>query len=299
MNIKNYPHKLYNFRSGIISLDNYIALPECYELIEIQVAYSFEEAYKIVENDFDNLFEAYKRTNNIIEDPDFEHLVEFNEDVYPNRFLLLNPGMIDTEKAKEFMHHISNVIGLKKSKVKDYDEFTDEIFESIMEAEELILLKFNTVLRNIELSPIVGLADLMKFYYNLNFEERNNIEPGGYRIGPKYIDLVDRFFYNHEDCIRFFVNAKQRIVPSNNDKAFAILERTHPNKWTYTLEWDDGKSVGEYIKPFKPTYENFVKFNIGAKILADQLRYYIWVNKIERVTLIDDIFDDLTFKNTQ
>ena len=296
MKIKEYSHKLYKFRSGIISLEDYISLPECYVINNIQIAYTFDKAYKIVEDDFENLFEEYKKLNGIVEDPDFEIMIAYMEDVYPHQFLLLNPPMIEMNKAKTFVNLLSRVLGFDKSNLIDYGEVTDEIYDSIMEGEELFLLRLRVEPRNIQKEAVSDLYKLINFYQSLNFKERMDIEPGGILIGPKYIDLVDRFFSSHDDCISFFVNAGKRVVASNDGKCLACLERTSSSKWTYTLQWEDGKYVGEYLKPFKPTYENYLKFNIGAKILADQLRYYIWVEKPERVKLVNNIFSDLTFQ---
>jgi len=292
-----YPHTLHQFRPGIIPLQDYLALPDCYEFISIDILSSLEEAFKLVEEDFDNEFNSFKEDNSILEDPGFEILSNYCEDLYCNRFLLIDPSILESEKAANFIYLLSNVICFNKSDINVYDEEDrNEIYEWMMEGEQFLLIKLEINQRDIIQSPILKLKETIQFYENLTHVERKEIEPGGYHLGPKYIDLIDRFFFDHNDCISFFVNAEKKIIASNNGKCLATLERTSPQKWTYTLGWEDGKYVGEYIIPFKPSYENFIKFNIGSKILGDQLRYYIWKGNHKLIPLYNNIFADLTYK---
>lgn len=59
-------------------------------------------------------------------------------------------------------------------------------------------------------------------------------------------------------------------VANDDGSCFASLEKG-VGKWTYILEWHDGKFVGEHLKPFRPSKENLEKFNNGCRGIANQL----------------------------
>lgn len=64
-------------------------------------------------------------------------------------------------------------------------------------------------------------------------------------------NLINEFFSNPEDAVKFFVQLK--VLKITNEDAFctASLEKETDNKWTYMLEWEDGKYIGEYRRACK------------------------------------------------
>lgn len=109
-------------------------------------------------------------------------------------------------------------------------------------------------------------------------------------------NLINEFFSNPEDAVKFFVQLKVLKFANEEASCIASLEKKTDSKWTYMLEWEDGKYVGEHIKPFKPSKENIEKFNNGCKGLAKLLERYIDTNDISTVTNAPSPFGDMVYK---
>jgi len=92
-------------------------------------------------------------------------------------------------------------------------------------------------------------------------------------------NLITEFFSSPEDAVRFLVQLQVLKVANDDGSCFASLEKG-VGKWTYILEWHDGKFVGEHLKPFRPSKENLEKFNNGCRGIANQLERYIDSNDI-------------------
>ncbi len=304
MIIPTFPYPLREFRPGIISLQDYLALPDCYSFIQIQTFSSFEKAFQLIESDFDDRLYDYKEQQGIKEDPQFEVLEHFSNEIDNYRHLVFTIPLVKSPYKGYMMHLLQQVIGFTSRDLYDDDfrkniieEYDIKTFESWVDEEAVYVITLEMGYRNIIASPIKKLNELSKLCCSFNIEERDLIEQHCIKRGPKFVDLIERFFSSHNDCIDFFVNSGGRMVASDDGRSLAKLERNSPSKWTYTLQWEDGKYVGDYVKPFKPTYENFIQFNIGSKLLADQLRYYIW--KMDPALVLrsnPNAFGSLTFK---
>lgn len=110
-------------------------------------------------------------------------------------------------------------------------------------------------------------------------------------------NLINKFFSNPEDAIKFFVQLKELKFANHDGSCIASLEKETDSKWNYRLEWEDGKYVGEYIKPFKPSKENIKKFNNGCEQLAQLLERYIDTNDTSVVTNVPSPFGDMVYES--
>ncbi len=107
-------------------------------------------------------------------------------------------------------------------------------------------------------------------------------------------NLIDTFFIDQEDYIKFLVELKERTIANDDVTCFATLEKTDKGI-LYKLSWlKDGKYIGDYIKPFKATKENIKTFNEGCKILAERLEVFIDTNDVNKVPDDPPAFRHLT-----
>ena len=107
-------------------------------------------------------------------------------------------------------------------------------------------------------------------------------------------NLIDTFFIDQSDYINFLVTSKERVIANDDGDCFASLKK-EDGHFIYILTWqEDGKFIGDYIKPFKGTDENILIFNAGCKIMSHRLAIYIESNKIELVPEIPPAFGILT-----
>ena len=105
--------------------------------------------------------------------------------------------------------------------------------------------------------------------------------------------LVDTFFIDQADYIKFLVSSKLTIIANDAGTCFAELSK-EDNRFLYRLIWDDGKFIGDYIKPFRATQVNVNRFNKGCKILADRLNLYIDSGDINSIPSEPPAFGNLT-----
>ena len=107
-------------------------------------------------------------------------------------------------------------------------------------------------------------------------------------------NLIETFFIDQSDYINFLVTSKERVIANDDGNCFASLKK-EDGHFIYILTWqEDGKFLGDYIKPFTGTEENISIFNSGCKIISDRLSIYIESNKIELVPEIPPAFGILT-----
>lgn len=111
-------------------------------------------------------------------------------------------------------------------------------------------------------------------------------------------NLIHEFFSNPEDAVKFFVQLKVLKFTNDDASCIASLEKETDEKWTYLLEWKDGKYAGEHIKPFKPSIENINKFNNGCAGLAELLEKYIDTNDILVITSEPSPFRDMVYEGS-
>jgi hypothetical protein len=107
-------------------------------------------------------------------------------------------------------------------------------------------------------------------------------------------NLIDSFFINQEDYLKFLVELNERTIANNEATCFASLEKID-DCFLYKLTWlEDGKFIGDYVKPFRATIENIETFNKGCKILAQRMEIYIDTNDVNKVPDDFPAFRDLT-----
>ncbi len=209
-------------------MQDYFALPECYSFVQIQTVYSYEEAFQQIESDFEDRLYDYKEQQDIKEDPEFEVLEHFVSEIDNYRHLVFTIPLLKSPYKGYMMHLLQQVIGFLSYDLY-HDDFRENIiyeydlktFESWFDEEAVYVITFEMGYRNIIASPINNLGELSKLYCSFSFEDRDMIEDHCIKRGPKYIDLKERFFSSHNDCIDFFVNSGGRIVASDDGKSFA------------------------------------------------------------------------------
>jgi len=114
----------------------------------------------------------------------------------------------------------------------------------------------------------------------------------------KSLNLIDSFFKDQNDYISF-LTSKQQITISNEDATcFAEIKKDN-DCFVYTLTWlEDGKMIGDYITPFKSTFENIKSFNNGCRIIAERLAIYIITNEPNAVPSSPPAFGELIKTNS-
>jgi hypothetical protein len=123
-----------------------------------------------------------------------------------------------------------------------------------------------------------------------NFKRNNS----NYKIKMNKYELIDSFFIDQEDYIKFLVGLKERTIANNDATCFATLEKID-GCFLYKLTWlKDGKYIGDYVKPFRASKENIEIFNNGCKILAERLEVYIDTNDVNKVPNDFPAFKNLT-----
>jgi hypothetical protein len=107
-------------------------------------------------------------------------------------------------------------------------------------------------------------------------------------------NIIEKFFTDQNDYIDFLVKSQQRTIANNDATCFAEL--THLDDcFLYKLTWlNDGKFIGDYVKPFKATESNINQFNEGCRILAERLAIYVEIGDASLVPLEPLAFGDLT-----
>lgn len=95
--------------------------------------------------------------------------------------------------------------------------------------------------------------------------------------------LIESFFTDTNEYLRFLISSKKMCTANKEGTCMAILEKKD-ECFLYTLNWlENGKYIGDYVKPFRATKENIDTFNEGCKILAERLEIYIDTNDVSKV----------------
>lgn len=90
--------------------------------------------------------------------------------------------------------------------------------------------------------------------------------------------LIDSFFIDPNDYITFLVGLKERTIANREGTCFATLQDDGIG-YVYQLIWlEDGRFIGDYVKPFRATQENIDLFNLGCKIIAERMAIYLDTN---------------------
>jgi hypothetical protein len=112
--------------------------------------------------------------------------------------------------------------------------------------------------------------DISSFYSNSTVSSKliKNEEINKY-------DLIQELFLTVEGAFKFYISLKEFVISNDEGTCIAVLKKETEDKWSYELQWKNGKYIGEFIKPFKPTAENIKKFNEGCKELAKLFEKYI------------------------
>lgn len=107
-------------------------------------------------------------------------------------------------------------------------------------------------------------------------------------------NLIDTFFIDENDYLDFLVSKQQRTIANDDATCFAELKK-EDGYFIYTLTWlEDGKFIGDYVKPFRATTENIEVFNLGCKIIAERLTIYLNTQNADLVPNDPPAFGALT-----
>lgn len=107
-------------------------------------------------------------------------------------------------------------------------------------------------------------------------------------------NLIQSFFVDQNDYLKFLVELKQVTIANDEATCFAELTK-QDGCYLYKIVWlKDGKFIGDYVKPFKVTKENIERFNKGCKVLAERLTIFIDTNDLSKVPDDSPAFGNLT-----
>ena len=110
----------------------------------------------------------------------------------------------------------------------------------------------------------------------------------------KNYHLIEKFFHDQEEYIEFLVKGKELTKANDDATCFAQLKK-EDDCFLYKLIWlKDGRSVGDYIEPFRASLENLEKFNHGTRIIAERLRILLETDDPNAIPTEPPAFGDLT-----
>jgi hypothetical protein len=107
-------------------------------------------------------------------------------------------------------------------------------------------------------------------------------------------NLIESFFSNQEEYIRFLAGLEDLTIANEEATCMAKLEKID-GCFFYRLFWlENGKFIGDYVKPFKASKENIETFNNGCKVLAQRLEVFIDTNDVNQIPNDFPAFKELT-----
>ena len=107
-------------------------------------------------------------------------------------------------------------------------------------------------------------------------------------------NLIDTFFTDEKEYLDFLICKKQITIANDEATCFSELKK-EDGYFLYTLTWlEDGKFIGDYVKPFRATTENIKVFNLGCKIIAERLSIYLDTQQANKVPSEPPAFGVLT-----
>ena len=95
-------------------------------------------------------------------------------------------------------------------------------------------------------------------------------------------EMIETFFDDVADYMRFFLKLKEARRATDDLSCVATL-RKEDDKYLYALEWNDGRWVGEYVRPFRANEENLRIFNAGCAEIARRLRIFLETGDPEKL----------------
>lgn len=106
-------------------------------------------------------------------------------------------------------------------------------------------------------------------------------------------EMVESFFDNLGDYMRFLLRLQELKRASSDYSCVATLKQ-EGDRYFYTLEWKDGRWVGEYVRPFRANEENLRLFNAGCAEVARRMRIFIETGDPKKVPLTPPAFGILS-----
>lgn len=95
-------------------------------------------------------------------------------------------------------------------------------------------------------------------------------------------EMLESFFDDLADYMRFLLKLKEARRATSDFSCVATLKK-EDGKYLYTLEWKDGRWVGEYVRPFRANEEHLRLFHAGCAEIARRLRIYLETGDIDQV----------------
>lgn len=117
------------------------------------------------------------------------------------------------------------------------------------------------------------------------------------RRNMKY-ELIETFFEDLSDYMRFFLKLKEAKIATSDFSCVAILKKEN-DKYLYSLEWADGRWVGEYVWPFRANEKNLQLFHDGCAEVARRLRIYLETGDIDLVPMEPPAFGILSCESPE
>ena len=105
--------------------------------------------------------------------------------------------------------------------------------------------------------------------------------------------MIEVFFVDLNDYMNFFLNLKEVRRATSDSKSIAVLKKEN-SSYLYILQWEDGRHVGEYVRPFRVNENNLQIFNRGCAEIARRLQIYIETDDPDQVPMTPPAFGILS-----
>ena len=106
-------------------------------------------------------------------------------------------------------------------------------------------------------------------------------------------ELIESFFTDLGEYMKFLLKLAEAKRATSDFSCIATLKK-EDDGFLYTLEWKDGRWVGEYVRPFRATEENLELFNVGCAEVARRFRIYLETDDAEKVPISPPAFGILS-----
>jgi hypothetical protein len=111
-------------------------------------------------------------------------------------------------------------------------------------------------------------------------------------------EMIESFFDDLGEYMRFLLKSEKMGKATNDGKCIAMLTKKGA-EFLYTLQWEDGKWIAEYIRPFRATLENLELFNAGCATIASRLRAFIETGDVRQAEIGPPAFGRLSCESPE
>lgn len=111
-------------------------------------------------------------------------------------------------------------------------------------------------------------------------------------------EMIESFFDDLGDYMQFFLKLKTVKRATSDGSCIATLTKMDGH-YLYTLEWKDGKWIGDCVRPFRVNEEQLGIFNSGCAEIARRLSIFIETGDLKQVPESPPAFGILSCESTE